>query len=228
MFVIQRNGQTTVITGWRAWLIGAAAFLIATLLMAVIAFVLLGVAITIGALLMIVVPVAVGLALLASALRRPGSPIQRNVVQNHQQDVRRPSGMNRAPVRGPERYACVSEERRPLLRGLLHHRLRTAQLQPLFAAAGYQSDHSAKQRHNGDLAGVHGVTSNLQLNQGRSCHPGAGTPSLDWRSLCYFGSTDAKLTRFDIRPGQIKEQGAPRGRPVRGPRTGHALGTRPR
>jgi hypothetical protein len=38
----------------------------------VIAFVLLGVAITIGALLMIVVPVAVGLALLASALRRPG------------------------------------------------------------------------------------------------------------------------------------------------------------
>jgi hypothetical protein len=71
MFVIQRNGQTTVITGWRAWLIGAAAFLIATLLMAVIAFVLLGVAITIGALLMIVVPVAVGLALLASALRRP-------------------------------------------------------------------------------------------------------------------------------------------------------------
>jgi hypothetical protein len=72
MFVIQRNGQTTVITGWRAWLIGAAAFLIATLLMAVIAFVLLGVAITIGALLMIVVPVAVGLALLASALRRPG------------------------------------------------------------------------------------------------------------------------------------------------------------
>jgi hypothetical protein len=68
--------------------------------------------------------------------------------------------MNRAPVRGPERYACVSEERRPLLRGLLHHGLRTAQLQPLFAAAGNESDSSAEQRHNDDLAGVHGVTSN--------------------------------------------------------------------
>jgi hypothetical protein len=71
MFVIQRNGQTTVITGWRAWLIGAAAFLAATLLMGMIAFVLLGVAITVGAVLMIVVPVAVGLALLASVFRRP-------------------------------------------------------------------------------------------------------------------------------------------------------------
>ena len=59
----------------------------------------------------------------------------------------------------------VSEERRPLLRGLLHHGLRAAQLQPLFAAAGYQSDHSAKQRHNGDLAGVHGVTSNCNLTK---------------------------------------------------------------
>jgi hypothetical protein len=71
MFVIHRNGQTTVITGWRAWLIGAAAFLAATLLMAMIAFVLLGVAITVGAVLTIVVPVAVGLALLASVFRRP-------------------------------------------------------------------------------------------------------------------------------------------------------------
>jgi hypothetical protein len=70
MFVIQRNGQTTVITGWRAWLIGAAAFLIATLLMALIAFVLPGVAVTVGAMLMIVVPVAVGLALLASLSHR--------------------------------------------------------------------------------------------------------------------------------------------------------------
>ena len=72
MFVIQRNGQTTVITGWRAWLIGAAAFLLATLLMALVAFVLLGVAITVGAVLMIVVPVAIGLALLGSVFRKPG------------------------------------------------------------------------------------------------------------------------------------------------------------
>ena len=66
MIVITRNGQTTVITGWRAWLIGAAAFAGATALFAFIAFVMLGVAITVGAVLLIVVPVAVGLALIAS------------------------------------------------------------------------------------------------------------------------------------------------------------------
>jgi hypothetical protein len=36
-----------------------------------VAFLLLGVAITVGAVLMIVVPVAIGLALLASVFRRP-------------------------------------------------------------------------------------------------------------------------------------------------------------
>jgi hypothetical protein len=71
MIVIQRNGETTVITGWRAWLIGAAAFVVATLLIGVLAFVVLGVAITVGAVLMIVIPVAVGLALIASLFRRP-------------------------------------------------------------------------------------------------------------------------------------------------------------
>ncbi|MET0192819.1 MAG: hypothetical protein ABW200_05530 [Hyphomicrobiaceae bacterium] len=71
MIVIQRNGQATVITGWRAWLIGAVAFVVATLLMAVMVFVMLGVAITVGAVLMIVIPVAVGLALIASLFRRP-------------------------------------------------------------------------------------------------------------------------------------------------------------
>jgi hypothetical protein len=71
MIVIQRNGQTTVITGWQAWLVGAVAFVVATLLTGVMVFVLLGVAITVGAVLMIVIPVAVGLALIASLFRRP-------------------------------------------------------------------------------------------------------------------------------------------------------------
>jgi hypothetical protein len=70
MIVIQRNGQTTVITGWRAWLIGAAAFVCTAVLIGVVAFVLLGVAITVGAILMIVIPVAIGLALIASLFRR--------------------------------------------------------------------------------------------------------------------------------------------------------------
>ena len=71
MIVITQNGKTTVITGWRAWLIGAAVFVAATALLFVIAFVMLGVAITVGAVLFIVVPVAVGVALLASLFRSP-------------------------------------------------------------------------------------------------------------------------------------------------------------
>jgi len=42
-----------------------------TLVVGLVAFLLLGVAITVGAVLMIVVPVAIGLALLASVFRRP-------------------------------------------------------------------------------------------------------------------------------------------------------------
>jgi hypothetical protein len=69
MIVITRNGQTTVVTGWRAWLMGAVAFLVACGLLFLIAFVVLGVAITVGAVLMIVVPVAIGIALIGSLLR---------------------------------------------------------------------------------------------------------------------------------------------------------------
>jgi hypothetical protein len=68
MIVISRNGKTAVITGWRAWLIGAAAFVGFTLLLGLIAFVFLGIAFTVGAVLLIVVPVAIGIALIASAL----------------------------------------------------------------------------------------------------------------------------------------------------------------
>ena len=71
MIVITRNGTTTVITGWRAWLVGVAMFIAATALLFVIAFVMLGVAITVGAVLLIVVPVAVGVAILASLFRSP-------------------------------------------------------------------------------------------------------------------------------------------------------------
>jgi hypothetical protein len=71
MIVIERNGRTTVVTGWRAWLLGAAAFLVTTLVLAFVFFVLLGIAVTVGALLLIVVPVLIGIALLASLFQRP-------------------------------------------------------------------------------------------------------------------------------------------------------------
>jgi hypothetical protein len=70
MIVISRNGKTTVVTGWRAWLIGAGVFLVTTVLVALIAFLMLGVALTVTAVLFIAVPVAVGVALVASLFRR--------------------------------------------------------------------------------------------------------------------------------------------------------------
>lgn len=73
MLVITRNGKTTILTGWRAWLAGCAIFAATSLVFFLIVFVLLGVAVTVGAVLLIVVPVAVGLAILASLFRSPNS-----------------------------------------------------------------------------------------------------------------------------------------------------------
>jgi hypothetical protein len=70
MLVIQRNGQTTVITGWRAWLLSGLIFVGLTLLLALIAFAVLGLALTVSAVLLIVLPVAIGVAILASLLQR--------------------------------------------------------------------------------------------------------------------------------------------------------------
>jgi hypothetical protein len=69
MLVIQRNGRTTVITGWRAWILGAGLFVALALILGVIAFVVLGLAITVTAVLLIVLPVAIGVAILASLLQ---------------------------------------------------------------------------------------------------------------------------------------------------------------
>ena len=69
MIVITRNGKTTVITGWRAWLIGAVVFAATTALVALFFVVALGVALTLTMLLFIAVPVAIGVALIASLFR---------------------------------------------------------------------------------------------------------------------------------------------------------------
>jgi hypothetical protein len=70
MIVVESNGGIFVVKGWRAWLTGAAAFLVLAAVAAAIAVVLIGVTLTIGAALLIVVPVAVGLAALAAVLGR--------------------------------------------------------------------------------------------------------------------------------------------------------------
>ena len=69
MIVISRNGKTTVITGWRAWLIGAATVLLITVVLALIFVLVLGAAVTLALFLSIAVPVAIGVALIASLFR---------------------------------------------------------------------------------------------------------------------------------------------------------------
>jgi hypothetical protein len=69
MIVISRNGKTTLISGWRAWLVGALVFGVTTTLVALCAVLVLGIALTLTMLLFIAVPVAIGVALLTSLLR---------------------------------------------------------------------------------------------------------------------------------------------------------------
>jgi len=69
--LFRSNGKRTVVTGWRAGLVGVAIFVAATALLFVVTFVMLGVAITAAAVLFIAVPVAVGVAILASLFRSP-------------------------------------------------------------------------------------------------------------------------------------------------------------
>lgn len=70
MIVITRNGKTTVLTGWREWLARAIVFVAVILLLAILVFVMLGLAVTIGAIAMIVIPAALIVALLGSLFAR--------------------------------------------------------------------------------------------------------------------------------------------------------------
>ena len=71
VIVIEKNGKTTVISGWRAWLAATGVFVLVTAVLWVIAFVLLGVAITVGTILFIVVPVIVGVGIVVSLFQSP-------------------------------------------------------------------------------------------------------------------------------------------------------------
>jgi hypothetical protein len=68
MIVIKRNGETTVLTGWREWLVKIVVFMAAILLFGVIAFVMFGLALTIGAIALIVIPAAIIVGLLGTLL----------------------------------------------------------------------------------------------------------------------------------------------------------------
>jgi hypothetical protein len=56
MILIERDGKTVVITGWRAWLLAAVAVVVTTAVLAALAFLVLGIAVTMIAFLLIVMP----------------------------------------------------------------------------------------------------------------------------------------------------------------------------
>lgn len=69
MLVISRNGKTTVITGWRAWLLGAGLGILAAIFVVPLVALLLGLSLTLAAFFLFVVPLAVVITVLATWLR---------------------------------------------------------------------------------------------------------------------------------------------------------------
>jgi hypothetical protein len=70
VIVITRNGRTIVITGWRAWLTGVGAALLAWFALAVIVFALVGVAISIGVVLLLLIPAIVIVSVVSSLMSK--------------------------------------------------------------------------------------------------------------------------------------------------------------
>jgi len=63
--VIEHDGKTVVITGWRACIIAAVAVVVTTAVLAALAFLVLGVAVSMIAFLLIVMPAVAIVALMA-------------------------------------------------------------------------------------------------------------------------------------------------------------------
>jgi len=72
MLVVEKNGQTTVVSGWRAWLLALGVVLGAVAALGFLAFIFLGIALTIGAVLLVAVPVVIGFAIIGSLFGRRG------------------------------------------------------------------------------------------------------------------------------------------------------------
>jgi hypothetical protein len=70
MIVIERDGQEVVVSGWRAWLIGAVAVAVTGVILAAVAFLLLGIAVSVVAFLLVLIP-AVAIVALAAWLFQP-------------------------------------------------------------------------------------------------------------------------------------------------------------
>lgn len=73
MIVVQTQRRTVVLTGWRAWFAGIALLAVAWIMLAALAFVWIGVAVTIGAILLLIVPAAI-IVLALQSLAGRGRP----------------------------------------------------------------------------------------------------------------------------------------------------------
>ncbi len=72
MLVVEKNGQTTIVSGWRAWILAFGVVLGVVAVIALMSFVFLGIALTIGAVLLVAVPIVIGFAIVGSFFgRRP-------------------------------------------------------------------------------------------------------------------------------------------------------------
>jgi hypothetical protein len=65
MIVIERDGRFVVITGWRAWLLVAVAVVVTTAVLAALAFLVIGIAVSMVAFVLIIMPAVVIVALVA-------------------------------------------------------------------------------------------------------------------------------------------------------------------
>jgi hypothetical protein len=65
VIVIERDGRTIVITGWRAWVAAVVAVVVTTVVLAALAFLVLGIAVSVIAFLLIVMPAVAIVVLMA-------------------------------------------------------------------------------------------------------------------------------------------------------------------
>ena len=70
MIVLNINGKRTEITGWKEWLVGAIALVPVLLIFAAVAFFVIGLSITIGTVLLLLIPAIVVVAIVGSLVSR--------------------------------------------------------------------------------------------------------------------------------------------------------------
>ena len=68
VIVITRNGETQVISGWRAWLYGLGGLLLAWTILGLVVFAFVGIAATIGIALLLLIPALLIVAAIASLM----------------------------------------------------------------------------------------------------------------------------------------------------------------